>query len=50
VPAQDALPGTYKAVISERFVYRAPEEAYRQAEIIANRIRDDEEAIIALLM
>jgi hypothetical protein len=48
VPADQ--PNTYKAVISERFVYRAPPEAYGQAEILANRIRADEEAILALLM
>lgn len=49
VPAEDTLPGTFKAVLSERFSYRAPEEAYRQAEIIANRIRADEEALLLLI-
>jgi hypothetical protein len=49
VPETDAAEGTYKALISERFVYRAPEEAYRQAEIMLNRMRDDEEALLLLL-
>lgn len=48
VPAE--LPNTYKAVISERFTYNPPPESARQAEIFANRMRADEEAILALLM
>jgi len=48
VPAKKQ--GAYKVVISKKFTYRAPPEAYRQAEIDANRIRDDEEAILALLL
>lgn len=50
LPAEDAALGTWKALISERFFYRAPPEAYRQAEILANRMRADDEAIVALLM
>lgn len=48
VPADE--PNTYKALISERFVYRAPADAYGQAEAAANRIRADEEAILALML
>lgn len=50
LPAQDTEPDTWKVVIAERFVYAPPEEATRQAQIIANRMRADEDAIIALLM
>lgn len=50
VPAADASPDTYKAVISERFDFKPPADAYRQAEILANRLRDDDEAVIALLL
>jgi hypothetical protein len=48
VPAEH--PNTYKAVISERFVYRAPPDATGHAQMALNRIRADEEAILALLM
>lgn len=50
VPAEDTLPGTYKAVLPERFTYRAPPEVYGHAETIANRMRADDEAILALIL
>lgn len=50
VPATDSLPGTYKAVISERFTYKPPPEATRHAQERLNRMRADEEAIMVLLM
>lgn len=50
IPAQDTAPDTWKVVIAERFIYAPPAEATRQAEIIANRMRADEEIIITLLM
>lgn len=49
VPATDSIPGTYKAVISERFVYQPPEEATRHAQDRLNRMRADDEAILILL-
>lgn len=50
IPATDSAPDTWQAVISERFSFRAPPEIHRQAEIRANRIRADDEALVALLM
>jgi hypothetical protein len=50
LPAEDAMPDTWKAVIPERFAYEPPPETRRQAEIIANRMRADEEAILALIL
>lgn len=50
IPATDSAPDTWQAVISERFSFRVPPEIHRQAEIRANRIRADEEALMALLM
>lgn len=48
VPTEE--PNTYTAVISERFVYRAPADAYGQAQMALNRMRaDDEEALLLLL-
>lgn len=49
IPATDAALDTWKVVINDLFIYRAPDEVYRQAEMLANRISDDEE-IVALLM
>ena len=49
VPATDSIPGTYKAVVSERFSYRPPPEATRQAQERINRMRADEEAILLLM-
>lgn len=50
IPATDSAPDTWQAVISERFAFRAPPEIHRQAEIRANRMRADDEALTALLM
>lgn len=50
IPATDSAPDTWQAVISERFSFQVPPEIHRQAEIRANRIRADEEALTALLM
>lgn len=50
IPAEDAAPDTWKAVINERFIYAPPPEVTRQAQEIANRMRANEDAIIALLL
>lgn len=50
MPATDAAPDTWKAVISERFVYQPPAEAALQAQNTLNRMRADEEAILVLMM
>lgn len=50
VPATDSIAGTYKAVISERFVYRPPDEATRHAQERINRMRADDEAILVLTL
>lgn len=50
IPATDSAPDTWQAVISERFTYQPPPEVTRQAEIRANRMRADEEALVTLLM
>lgn len=50
IPATDSLPDTWRAVISERFSYQPPPEVTRQAEIIANRMRANEEAIALLML
>lgn len=49
VPATDSLPGTYKAVISERFTYKPPPESARHAQERLNRMRADDEAILILM-
>jgi hypothetical protein len=50
VPATDSIPDTWKAVVSERFTYRPPPEVTRQAQERLNRMRADDEAILALML
>lgn len=50
IPATDAAADTWKAVISERFTFKAPAQAAGLAQERLNRIRADNEALIALLM